>query len=291
MKITLQDSEYPQRLRTIADPPPILYVKGTLLKEDEAAVAIVGTRRATPYGLETARRLASDLARAGVTVVSGLAEGIDAAAHRGALEVGGRTLAVLGHGLNTVYPPFHKELAEQVAHCGALISEFPMEGEPLAWNFPRRNRVISGLSLGVIVVEAPLRSGALITAREALEQGREVFAVPGPVTSPNSPGCHRLLKDGARLVEDARDVLEELELPLKSTLIGWRSSSKAQTLPDLSEEESAVYETIPVGSAVGAEAIAKAAATSPSRLLSVLTTLELKGLIRQMPGQGYSRLS
>ena len=290
--VTLVDDDYPELLKTISDPPPVLYVKGILLKEDAAAVGLVGTRSASPYGIGMARQLASDLAQSGLTVVSGLAEGIDAAGHEGALEAGGRTIAVLGHGLSHTYPPQHRKLAERIVESGALISEFPMEMPPAAANFPRRNRVISGLSLGVIVVEAPTKSGALITAREALEQGREVFAVPGPVSSVRSRGCHQLLRDGARLVEDSRDVLEELAPALKEQLSGLKQHVVcSSTRLNLSREEHAVYEAIPVGEATVVDSLVEATALSPARVLPLLTTLELKGLICQVPGQGYSRAS
>jgi DNA processing protein len=306
-------------LKTITDPPPVLYLKGSLIPE-EAAVAIVGTRAATPYGCAVAHRLGQELARLGITVVSGLAEGIDAAGHRGALEAGGRTIAVLGHGLDFLYPQHHRKLADVVVNSGALISEFPMEVPPTRQNFPRRNRVISGLSLGVVVVEAPQASGALITAREALDQGREVFAVPGPVSSPKSKGCHQLLKDGARLVEDIHDVVDELAPHLKERLARWKEAlarsgsprtpcfaersmggppvrsgepdrSETPVSPEgLSDEESVVYESIPTGRATVVDALIQSTAFPPARLLTLLTDLELKGLVQQVPGQGFSRV-
>ncbi len=285
--IALRDPEYSQLLRQIPDPPPVLYVEGALLKEDGAAVAIVGTRAATAYGLSIARRLGQELARCGITVVSGLAEGIDAAAHEGALEERGRTLAVLGHGLSRIYPACHKGLADRIVRSGALISEFPWEAEPTPWNFPKRNRIISGLSLGVVVVEAPLKSGALITARQAMEQGREVFAVPGPISAIQSRGTHQLLRDGARLVESAQDILEELAPQLKGQLGAW---GKTEGLNQgFSAEEQEVWEAVPAGKGVLFEEVAQAAEMAPSKILAVLTQLELKGAIRQTPGRGYSR--
>jgi DNA processing protein len=202
--------EYPQQLRTIYDPPGVLFVRGQVLPVDGLAVAIVGTRHATPYGLAQAERLAGGLARAGYTIVSGLARGIDAAAHRGALKAGGRTLAVLGRGVLNIYPPEHVQLADEVIAHGAVLSENPPRSEPFAGAFPQRNRIVTGLSQGVIVVEAADRSGALISARHAMEQSRDVFAVPGRVDSRMSKGCHRLIRDGAKLVETVDDVLEEL---------------------------------------------------------------------------------
>lgn len=203
-------SDYPRMLREIHDPPGVLFAKGRVVPPDDLAIAIVGSRHATHYGLTHAKRLAASLARAGLTIVSGLARGIDAAAHRGALEANGRTIAVLASGLLKIYPPEHKELAVEVAANGALLSEAPPLAAPVGGAFPQRNRLISGLSLGVIIVEAAERSGALITARHASEQDREVFAVPGRIDSRMSRGCHRLLRDGAKLVETADDVLEEL---------------------------------------------------------------------------------
>src|SRR5581483_4699983 len=196
--ITLQEDAYPASLRTIGDPPPVLFLRGDLVPADEWAVAIVGTRRATSYGRQVAEQLGGALAQAGVTVVSGLARGIDGCAHRAALAAGGRTIAVLGHGLDTVYPPEHARLAEEIAASGALVSEFPLGTRPDAPNFPRRNRILAGLARATVVVEAGLNSGALITADCALEQGREVFAVPGSILSPSSKGTNALIKDGAR---------------------------------------------------------------------------------------------
>ncbi|MCM8795000.1 MAG: DNA-processing protein DprA [Candidatus Omnitrophica bacterium] len=290
--ITLFDAGYPELLKVIPCAPPVLYVKGTLLQEDTAAVAVVGTRAATPYGLNTARSFSYELGRCGITVVSGLAEGIDGAAHEGALRGGGRTLAVLGHGLQTVYPPVHRPLAQRIVSCGALISEFPMEAAPLQWNFPRRNRVIAGLSLGTVVVEAPPKSGALLTAKEAAELGRDVFAVPGPVTSPHSRGTHRLIKDGAKLTESIADLLEELAVPLKGKLKEWKQPAvpAAAAAGVLSEEEQAVYGAVPAGETVMVDRLAGITTLAPSKLLPVLTGLELKGLIRQVPGRGFSRL-
>lgn len=218
--VAFRDARYPERLREIDNPPRLLYVRGSFAPEDRTAIAIVGTRGATRYGLDQARRLGRELAEAGFTVVSGLALGIDGAAHRGALEVGGRTLAALGGGVAKVYPREHEDLARLVANSGAVFSEYHPLTSPLAGNFPARNRIVSGLSLGVLVVESPLRSGSLITARLAAEQNREVFALPGPVDRETSRGCHRLLREGAGLVESVEDVLAALPLferPKKAT--------------------------------------------------------------------------
>lgn len=208
--VAFRDARYPARLREIDNPPRLLYVRGSFAPEDRTAIAIVGTRGATRYGLDQARRLGRELAEAGFTVVSGLALGIDGAAHRGALEVGGRTLAALGGGVAKVYPREHEDLARLVANSGAVFSEYHPLTSPLAGNFPARNRIVSGLSLGVLVVESPLRSGSLITARLAAEQNREVFALPGPVDRETSRGCHQLLREGAALVESVEDVLAAL---------------------------------------------------------------------------------
>ena len=205
------DPAYPLSLKNIHDPPPLLYIRGDLRPEDSQAIAIVGTRRATAYGLETAGKLAYELAQRGLTIVSGLALGIDAAAHEGALRAGGRTIAVLGSGIDKIAPLTNLALAGRIEQQGAIVSEFPLGLEPERWTFPQRNRIISGLSLGVIVVEGHYDSGAMITAKQALEQGREVFAVPGNIGLDQSAGPHWLIKQGAKLVETVDDVLEELK--------------------------------------------------------------------------------
>ncbi|MBN1268470.1 MAG: DNA-processing protein DprA, partial [Kiritimatiellae bacterium] len=209
--ITPLDDEYPEPLKSIYDPPLALYVRGTLEKKDRHAIAIVGSRRCTHYGRQTADRLGFQLAKVGFTVVSGLARGIDRAAHEGALKGGGRTLAVLGSALDKLYPPENEDLAEAVAKHGAVLSEYTLGREPDRTTFPYRNRVVSGLSLGVVVVEAPAKSGSLITADMAMEQGRTVFAVPGRIDAPASQGCHRLIKTGAKLVESVDDILEDFD--------------------------------------------------------------------------------
>src|SRR5919199_396443 len=208
--LTWRDAEYPARLAAIPDPPPVLYVSGAFTQADSFALAMVGTRRPTVYGRDAAQKLAAQLAAVGVTIVSGLAKGIDTHAHRGALDGGGRTIAVLGHGIDTCYPPENRRLLAQIAERGAVVTEYSLGTGPVAENFPPRNRIISGLAAGVLVVEAGDKSGALITSRFAAEQGRDVFAVPGPITSPASAGCHRLIQDGAKLVASADDVLGEL---------------------------------------------------------------------------------
>ena len=214
--ITWQDGAYPARLAAIADPPPLLYVRGGLGAGDDLPVAVVGTRRPTFYGRDVAERLAAGLAAAGATVVSGLARGIDTCAHRGALRGGGRTVAVLAHGIDFVYPSENRRLADQIVAQGALVTDYPAGTHPAGENFPPRNRIIAGLSAGVLVVEAGEGSGALITSHYAAEQGRDVFAVPGPITSPASRGCNLLIQDGAKLVTGLEDVLEELRPALPS---------------------------------------------------------------------------
>ena len=223
--IAFNDPDYPPQLGDIPDPPVLLYVKGSLKPEDQLAVALVGARKASPYGMRIAERLASSLARVGITVVSGLARGIDAAAHKGALKAGGRTLAVMANGLSEIYPPEHDKLAEEIAAQGAILSEMPMRQSAQSDLFPRRNRIISGLSLGVVIVEAAPRSGSLVTAHHAMEQNREVFAVPGPVDSLLSRGCHHLIRDGAKLVESVEDIMAELgPLRARSEAIGRRNA-------------------------------------------------------------------
>jgi DNA processing protein len=279
------DDEYPSRLRAIHSAPPVLYVRGTLEPEDEAAVAIVGSRRATAYGEEMAGELARELGRRGLTIVSGLARGIDAAAHRGALGVGARTVAVLGNGLDQTYPPEHRELAAEVAGSGALLSEFPLGTAPLRPHFPRRNRIISGLSLGVVVVEAGVESGALITANHALEQGRDVFAVPGRVHARYSEGCNRLIKAGAKLVESWEDVLAELVPNLKSRT---RRHPAGPPPPDLADDEQRVYDLLADGP-LHIDAIIVQSGLGGGRAASVLVGLEMKGVIRQLRGKVFER--
>jgi len=301
-QLNLNDPDYPEGLRQLVRPPDPLFLRGTLLPADAAAVAIVGTRAATPYGLAAAERLARELAQRGITVVSGLAEGIDGAAHRGALSAGGRTIAVLGHGLNFLYPAIHRHLAEAIADSGALVSQFPVDLGPLKPNFPQRNRVIAGLSLGVVIVEAPERSGALITAREALEAGREVFVVPGPAGSPKHRGSHRLIQDGAKLVETADDILVELAPTLRAQLNDWKQTATedgsgtgprlAGKLAGVDELMERIVEAVPVGTAVSVDALAAAFDLPAGRMLAKLTRLELAGRIRPALGQaGFTRLA
>jgi DNA processing protein len=286
--LTLDDPGYPVRLKEIPFPPPLIFVKGEIKTEDSLALAMVGTRGASYYGKKTCRSLAKELARRGVTVVSGLARGIDTAAHQGALEGGGRTLAVLGCGLDVVYPPENLELYGRIPESGALVTEYPLGTPPEAHNFPRRNRIISGLALGVLVVEAGVKSGTQITAQCALEQGREVLAVPGPINSPTSVGPHRLIQTGAKLVQDVDDILAELpkvRAPVKA---------KAGAVPSAPVGPRPVLFRVddPLLPLLGAEPLQLEELVQASHLpapevMSRLTLLELQGLVRELPGKCY----
>jgi len=282
------DPGYPELLKQIADPPAVLFVRGQLLPRDQMAIAVVGTRHPSLYGLRQAERLAGSLARAGMTIISGLARGIDAAAHRGALAAGGRTVAVLANGVLDIYPPEHKHLADQILAQGALVSEAPPGAEPLAGMFPQRNRLISGLALGVLVVEAPHRSGALITARHAAEQNREVFAVPGRVDEPSSHGCHRLIRDGAKLVESADDILEELGPLVHPTPRenGRPIHHPAELL--LNPTEQAVLDAIGADP-IEIDQIVRATGLPVPRVLATLSVLEMRHLIRRLSGSTVVR--
>ena len=276
---------YPRMLAEICDPPSILYARGTLEPRDELAVAIVGSRQCTLYGRQQAERLGSALARAGLTIISGLARGIDAAAHRGALSAGGRTIAVGATGLANIYPPEHAELADEIAQQGAVVSESPLDRGPSRGIFPQRNRIISGMSLGVIIIEANRKSGALHTARHAQEQGREVFAVPGRIDSLASQGCHDLIRDGVTLVRGPDDVLEALG-PLMQPVT--KPDGEVVHVPrelSLSDQERAVLNLVTIDPQHSDE-ILQQADLETSRVLATLTILEMKRLIRRLPG-GY----
>jgi DNA processing protein len=284
------DAEYPPSLENIPDPPSLLYVKGTLEPRDQLAISLVGSRHCTPYGARMAERLASGLARTGFTVVSGLARGIDAAAHRGALKAGGRTIGVLANGLGSIYPPEHEELAHAVCASGALISEMPMEQNPLAGLFNQRNRVISGLSLGVVIVEATPRSGSLATARHAVDQNREVFAVPGPADSLASRGCHRLIRDGAALVETVDDIMEGLgplagevraapdEPPVRHPAELGLSDLERSLLGQLGDRP------------VGVDDLIASTGMTASQVMATLSVLEIKRLARRLAGHQFVRV-
>jgi DNA processing protein len=280
--VTLDDPAYPALLREIADPPPVLYLRGELAAADRWALAVVGTRRMTPYGRQVVERLVGELARAGLTIVSGLALGIDGAAHRAALQAGGRTVAVLGSGLDQLYPSDHIGLAREIVGSGAVMTEFPLGTKPDAVNFPRRNRIISGLSMGTLVIEAAETSGALITADFALEQGRDVFAVPGSILSSASTGPNRLIKEGARPVTSAQDILEELNL----TVVAQHEAVR-DALPD-DPTESALLKLLS-GEPLHVDEIGRSSALPAWQVSSALTMMELKGLVRQVGGMNYVR--
>lgn len=284
------NDDYPGGLSRIPDPPPVLYCRGDLRPADELAVAIVGSRHCTTYGRQTAEKLAGALARAGVTIVSGLARGIDASAHRGALNAGGRTFAVFATGLQTIYPPEHRDLAEEVAANGALLTESPLRQQPLPGLFPQRNRIIAGLSLGVIVIEAGRASGALHTARHAMEQNREVFAVPGRIDSEHSLGCLDLIRDGATLIRDVQDVLNALG-PLttpvpKATVPEEKIHHPAELL--LSDQERSVLQCV-TSDPLSIDEVVRAAGLETSRVLTTLTVLEMRQLVRRLPGGFVAR--
>jgi DNA processing protein len=280
--LTLDCPEYPTLLKQISHPPPLLYYRGRWVDEP-AAVAVVGSRRCTVYGREAARRLAGELALAGLTVISGLALGVDTAAHQGALAADGRTVAVLGCGLDRCYPPSNTGLMKAISGCGAVLSEFPLDTLPLPQHFPQRNRIISGLSLGTVVVEATAKSGALITANYALEQNREVFAVPGPVDSPYSRGCHRLLKEGARLVESCADILEEFQMIPSAAAAAAAGSESSCTV-----DEENLLNLIPY-QPLHMDELIRLSGFTAEQISALLLGLELKGLIRQLPGKYFSR--
>jgi DNA processing protein len=286
--LDLTDERYPAPLKEIYDPPAVLFMQGELLPQDSLAIAIVGSRHATHYGLRTAERLAAELALRGFTIISGLARGIDAAAHRGALKVGGRTVAVLGGGILNLYPPEHQPLAREITGAGAVLSESLPLSAPKSGAFPRRNRIVSGLALGVLVVEASGQSGALITARLATEQGREVFAVPGPIDSRMSRGCHRLLKDGAALVETADDILEELGPLAVPARLSSETTVRNPAELKLGEQERRVLDAISTSETSFDELVAITQLPAP-RILSTISILEVRGLIKRLSGTRFVR--
>ena len=313
--ITQDDAAYPPLLKEIADAPLMLYVKGELKPEDALSISCVGSRSAKDYGRQVSHRFSYQLAQRGVTVVSGLARGIDTNAHRGALDAGGRTIAVMGNGLSLIYPASNDKLAEEIMQAGALISEFPMGMQPMGKNFPRRNRIISGMTLGTIVVEASNRSGALITARHALEQGREVFAVPGPIFSELSTGTHKLIREGAGLVHSVEELLEALpqharnmlstsmSMPLDTPITDAPSSTEAEPRrrasssvptspepaappPELTDDEKTVFQAIEAPS-THIDVISQTTQMPVGKVSSVLLMLELKGVVQQLPGKFF----
>ena len=296
--VAYSSDDYPALLKQTPDPALVLYIRGDVKLLSQHAVGIVGTRRPTVYGSQVAQRLARDLAQRQLVIVSGLARGIDSAAHRGTLEAGGKTVAVLGSGIDVIYPRENKRLAEQIAESGALISEFPPGTSPSPENFPIRNRTISGLSLGVIVVEAAEYSGSLITARLAVEQNREVFAVPGNITSPQSFGPNHLIKQGAKLVDEWMDVVEEFPAEIRMQLLpaaeASEESAAGKQVASLFEQsftpdQKAVFEVLRADAALFVDDILSAAAISQPRVMTALLELEMAGVIRQLPGKNFIR--
>jgi DNA processing protein len=294
--ITRDDEDYPRLLRELYDPPIALYVRGDLVSATgRPCLAMVGSRRASTYGTNTGQRLARDLAARGLTIVSGLARGVDAAAHRGALAGGGLTVAVIGTGLDATYPKEHSRLANEIAAQGAVVSEFPLGTPPLAQNFPYRNRVLAGLCFGVLVVEAAEHSGSLITARLAAEQGREVFAIPGQITSPNGFGPNSLIKDGAKLVSGWQDVIEELPREIKALILELEhgavpSPGHIQPVFDaveLGEGESRVLAMLAPDAPLHIDELLVRSGLRPSELMNALLGLEMKDRIRQLPGKTF----
>lgn len=278
--ITLADAEYPQSLLQIADPPPILYAKGNLHWLNTIGIAVVGSRNASPQGEKNAEDFSQALAHHGYTIISGMALGVDGAAHRGALKANGATIAVVGTGLDIVYPAKHRELAHQIAERGLILSEFPLGTPSKAQNFPRRNRIISGLSVGCLVVEANVQSGSLITARLAAEQGREVFAIPGSIHSPVSKGCHQLIKQGAKLVDDIQDIVDELGIISRENNFS-ESKKSLESNPLL---DSMGFEPVTI------EALLERSGLTSENLSAMLLMLELESKVASLPGGRYQRL-
>lgn len=284
--VVINDKSYPVGLRHLHDAPLLLYVKGEIRDEDKYAVAIVGSRIPTNYGLQIAEKMSSKIAGYGLTIVSGMARGIDSASHRGALKAKGRTIAVLGSGIDVPYPPENRKFTTAIASSGAVISEFSLGTPPNKENFPRRNRIISALSFGVIVIEATVDSGSLITVGCALEQGKEVFAVPGNVTSRTSKGTNNLIKKGAKLVESAEEVIDELRPQLKGILREEKMAAE-KPLPAMNEEEKAIYSCLS-DEPKHVDAIIRETNLTTNKTLSILLNLELKGFVRQTEGKRFS---
>lgn len=291
--LTIEEEGYPAALRQIHDPPFLLYIRGEISPRDAAAVGVVGSRRMTHYGREQARKLSFQLARAGFCIISGLARGIDTAAHEAALAAEGRTIAVLGSGIGNIYPPENLALAEKIAETGAIVSEFPVLYVPDKQSFPLRNRIVAGMSQGLLVVEAPARSGSLITANQALEQGRSVFAVPGPIDRPNSEGCHRLIRLGATLVSSASNVIEELENEIQSLGLQFDEDSTPEetarpgiVLADVERKILAAME----GSENTIDSLGEDTGLPTGIVGAHLLQLEMKALVRQLPGKYFAKL-
>ncbi len=281
-------ADYPRMLSETHDPPSVLYCRGALEPRDELAVAIVGSRRCTHYGRQQSEHFSAALARAGITIVSGLARGVDAAAHRAAVAAGGRTIAVLANGLGSIYPPEHRQLADEIVPCGAVLSEFSLDTEPKPGHFPQRNRIISGLSLGVIIIEASRRSGALHTARHAMEQGREVFAVPGRIDSLASEGCHDLIRDGVQLIRNVDDVLESLGPLMGPLQTGDHEQIHSPRELTLSDQERQILNLLS-SEPQHVDEILQNCPLESSRVLATLTVLEMKRMVQRLPGGNFVR--
>lgn len=285
--ITILDEEYPERLKNIFEPPKVLYCKGKMTDEDELAIAMVGSRKATAYGKWASEKISGELAKLGITVVSGLAKGIDTESHKGALKENGRTIAVLGSGIDNIYPRTNEQLFNEISHSGCIVTEYPMGAQPLASNFPQRNRIISGLSLGVIVIEAKERSGSLITVEHAIQQGKEVFAVPGNINSIYSVGTNKLIKDGAKIVTEVEDVLEEIN-ELKAKIDIYNNNKKKNIdYSSLSETEMMIVKCISEGP-IHCDSIVYNTGLNISIVNSTLTILEIKGIIKELQGKIYT---
>ena len=283
--VSYWDDEYPQRLKAIFDPPPFYFIRGELIDEDDYALAVVGTRGVTSYGKLMTEKLVTELAREGLTIVSGLASGVDSIAHKAALAIGGRSIGVLGSGLDRIYPQENTGLAKSLSEKGALISEFPMGTAPDRGNFPQRNRIISGLSLGTLVIEGDVKSGALITAYYAVDQNREVFALPGNATSKMSRGPHRLIRTGAKLVTSAEDILSELD----SIVERGRKPKQTKLVFDFSPDEQTIMEVLD-SEPLYIDEIAERCSIATSQALGTLLGLELRSLVRQLPGKMFISL-
>lgn len=285
--VTRQDETYPANLRPLPDAPPVLFVRGTLIPEDKFSLAIVGSRRATNYGLTLAHQFARELTAHGLSIVSGGARGVDTYAHRGAVEAGGRTLTFLGCGVDVHYPAENRRLFDEIANGhGAVLSEFPMGTKPEPWRFPARNRLISGASLGVLVIESPADSGSLITAREAGDQGREVFAIPGPIGLGHNSGCHRLIQDGAKLVETVEDILGEIGV---LTLRRPGTASSPTPVPPLPPEQRKVLDMLTLQPRQ-VEGMIHESGLTPPQVMGILTLLEMRGLAKRVPGNAFVRV-
>jgi len=282
--VTFLDDEYPASLKEIHDPPLVLYVQGKIEKSDRHSLAVVGTRHATHYGASVADRMSYGLAKAGFTIISGLARGIDTVAHQAAMKAGGRTLAVLGSAIDKIYPPVNEALARSIAGQGAVISEYPMGRPPDRQTFPYRNRIVAGMSMGIVVVEAGDKSGAVITAHAALEQGRHVYAVPGRIDTPTARGCHALIKQGAKLVETIDDIVDDLQMLIPKKIEQQAGEMKKTADVPLSDEEASVLKTLARGG-LHVDALSRDCGLNAARLNALLLGLEMKRVVRILPGR------